>query len=104
MATVSKYAQFEVNPYPGNLQSGWLPPYGSDSMQAYFDRILNTERTTFAPSVRALASFIAEDAVVKYLVGNACDENLSIIDSHLPSAQGGGNPAHQGRRRAVARF
>ncbi len=88
MATVSNYAQFEVNPYPSNLQSGWLPPYGSDSMQAYFDRILTAERTTLAPSVRALANFIAEDAVVKYLVGNACDENLSIIDSHLPSAQG----------------
>lgn len=88
MAIASNYAQFEVNPYPSNLQSGWLPPYGSASMQAYFDLVLNAERTAFAPSVQALDTFIDENQVVSYLVNSACAENLNIIDAHMPAAKG----------------
>jgi phosphatidylserine decarboxylase len=88
MTTAVSYAQFEVNPYPSNLQSGWLPPYGSNSMQVYFDTILKADRKAFAPCIQALDKFIEENEVVKYLVSNACDENLNIIDSHLKSAEG----------------
>jgi phosphatidylserine decarboxylase len=88
MATPVSYAQFEVNPYPSNLQSGWLPPYGSTSMQVYFDTILKADRAVFAPCIQALNKFIDENEVIKYLVNNACDENLNIIDSHLESAKG----------------
>lgn len=82
MAIQLNYAQFEINPYPSNLQSGWLPPYGSASMQAYFDRILNADRKALAPPVQALSDLIDASPVMAYLVANACAENQSIIDTH----------------------
>ena len=86
MTTVSNYAQFEINPYPSNLQSGWLPTYGSRSMQTYFDRILQAERKPLAPSVQALGTYIHENDVVRFLVNDACAENANIIDAHaLPT-------------------
>ncbi len=88
MTTTPHYAQFEINPYPSNLQSGWLPQYGSPSMQTYFDRVLGAERKPLAPSVRALGNYIEENEVVRFLVNNACAENLNIIDAHSPEAKG----------------
>jgi phosphatidylserine decarboxylase len=88
MTALLSYAQFEVNPYPSNLQSGWLPPYGSASMQKYFDRILGAPRKPLAPSVQSLDALIEGNTVIDYLVDNACAENLGLIDAHLPSAQG----------------
>lgn len=88
MTTAPHYAQFEINPYPSNLQSGWLPQYGSPSMQTYFDRVLGAERKPLAPSVQALGNYIQENEVVRFLVNNACAENLNIIDSHSPEAKG----------------
>ena len=73
---------------PYAIQSNWLPKPGSTSMQMYFDEIINTEPTDWHPSVQALGVFIESSPVVKYLVENACDENLNIIEAHLASAQG----------------
>jgi len=83
MTTVANVAQFDVNPYPSNLQSGWLPTYGSRSMQTYFDRILNAERKPLAPSVQALGMYIHDNEVVRFLVNDACAENANIIASHV---------------------
>lgn len=88
MTTAPHYAQCEITPYPSNLQSGWLPQYGSPSMQTYFDRVLGAERRPLAPSVQALGNYIRENEVVRFLVDNACAENLNIIDAHLPEAKG----------------
>lgn len=87
MTQAKNYEQFEINPYPSSLQSGWLPPYGSTSMSIYFDMILKADPKPYAPCVEALDKFIEENEVVKYLVNNACDENLNIIDSHMSSAE-----------------
>lgn len=85
----SIHAQMEASPYyPYNLQSGWLPEPGSDSMREFFSSILGAERRRYAKSVRALARLIDKNEVIGYLVENACDENLNIIDSHLKAAQG----------------
>ncbi len=73
---------------PYAIQSNWLPKHGSLSMQMYYDEILNAELIEWHPSVKALGVFIENNTVVKYLVQNACDENLNIIESHLKSADG----------------
>lgn len=88
MTNVANYQQFEVNPYPSNLQTGWLPPYGSVSMQVYFDTVLKAERKEYAPCIKKLDKFIEENEVIKYLVSNACDENLNIIDTYGRKAEG----------------
>lgn len=88
MTVADNYAQFEVNPYPSNLQTGWLPPYGSISMQVYFDTVLKADKKEYAPCIKKLDKFIEENEVVKYLVRNACDENLNIIDTYGRKAEG----------------
>jgi phosphatidylserine decarboxylase len=88
MSSAANYQQFEVNPYPSNLQTGWLPPYGSVSMQVYFDTVLKAERKEYAPCIKKMDKFIEENEVVKYLVDNACDENLNIIDTYGRKAEG----------------
>lgn len=87
MTVADNYAQFEVNPYPSNLQTGWLPPYGSISMQVYFDTVLKADKKEYAPCIKKLDKFIEENEVVKYLVRNACDENLNIIDTYGRKAE-----------------
>ncbi|SOE23015.1 phosphatidylserine decarboxylase [Spirosomataceae bacterium TFI 002] len=83
------HAEMENNPvYPFNLQSGWLPKPGSKSMQMYFEQILSTEPSDWAPCIQALSDFIDSNEVVSYLVQNACKENQNIRDAHLASAQG----------------
>jgi phosphatidylserine decarboxylase len=76
----TNYERFEINPYPSNLQSGWLPPHGSTSMQVYFDSVLKADRKEFAPSIKEMDKFIEENEVIKYLVQNACDANLNMIE------------------------
>lgn len=83
------YTEEKVVPRtPYAVQSNWLPEPGSTSMQMYFEEILNAESIEWAPSVKALGVFIESSPVVKYLVENACQENLNIIEAHLESAEG----------------
>lgn len=65
MTTVSTYARLDLNPYPSNLQSGWLPSYGSRSMQAYVERIVHAERQSLVPSVQALGTYIQENDLLR---------------------------------------
>ena len=88
-STGSIHEQMESSPYyPYNLQSGWLPEYGSASMRKYFDMVLGAEREEWARSIEEMNEFIEGNDVIEYLVDSACRENLNIIDSHLESAQG----------------
>lgn len=80
--------QFEVNPYPSNLRSGWLPPHGSASMQKFFDIVLGAEPTDLAPSIAALDALIESDPMVRYFVTEACKQNNNIIQAHLASTDG----------------
>lgn len=83
------HEQMEASPYyPYALQSQWLPEAGSDSMREFFSMVLNAEREQYSPTVEALARLIDENEVVAWLVQNACDENLNIIDAHLEAAKG----------------
>ena len=70
--------QFEVNPYPSSLQSGWLPPHGSPSLRKFFENVLATERTDFDPSVAAMDEFIKANPVIAYLLAAACKQNGNI--------------------------
>lgn len=78
--------QFEVNPYPSGLRSGWLPPHGSPSLRKFFETILAAERTDFDPSVAAMDEFIEANPVIAYLLAAACKQNGNIRavykDSH----------------------
>ncbi|WP_299886473.1 phosphatidylserine decarboxylase family protein [uncultured Lacinutrix sp.] len=67
-----------------NVRSGWLPENGSPSMQKYFKKLLNAERTELAPCIKKLDEFIEGNPVIKYLVDNACKENENILASKLP--------------------
>ncbi len=88
MKLAVNYQQFEVTPYPSNLQTGWLPPYGNTSMQRFFDMVLKAPRFEYAPSVAAMNEFIDGNDVVSYLVANACDENLNIVNTYGREADG----------------
>lgn len=70
--------QFEVNPYPSSLQSGWLPPHGSPSLRKFFENVLAAERTDFDPSVAAMDEFIEANPVIAYLLAAACRQNGNI--------------------------
>jgi phosphatidylserine decarboxylase len=82
MSATSHFEQMEVNPYPSSLQSGWLPPLGSESLRQFFEYVLNAPRQTYAPCIRALQKFIKEHGVLEYLVRDACKENLNLIAYH----------------------
>jgi phosphatidylserine decarboxylase len=85
----SIHEQMETNPhYPYNLQSGWMPEYDSASIQQFVSIILNTKPEKYAECIEELNQLIEENDVIRYLVDNACKENLNIIDSHLRSAKG----------------
>ena len=68
---------------PYAVQSGWLPEPGSDSLQEFYTTVLKKKKEKYAPSVEALAKLIDENEVIGYLVENACQENLNIIEAHL---------------------
>jgi phosphatidylserine decarboxylase len=74
--------------YPANLRSGWLPEFGSNTMQKYFSIILNTEPKKYAKCIEDLNKLIEKNDVLQYLVDNACKENKNIIDSHLKAVAG----------------
>lgn len=85
----SIHEQMETNPhYPYNLQSGWMPEYDSASIQQFVSIILNAKSEKYAECIEELNQLIEENDVIRYLVDNACKENLNIIDSHLRSAKG----------------
>ena len=85
----SIHARMESSPYyPYALQSRWLPAPGSDSMRAFFSMILEAEAEEYSPNVEALAQLIEQNEVIAWLVQNACNENLNIIDAHLAQAEG----------------
>lgn len=80
----SIHDQMESNPhYPYNVQSGWLPEPTSTSMQKFFKKVLRARKKPYAKSVKEMDRFIEKHDVIKYLVNNACKENLNIIDSHF---------------------
>jgi phosphatidylserine decarboxylase len=83
--------QVKMNPdshYPFNMRSGWLPKPGSSSMQAYFDMIINDEHKEWAKCIKDMNDYIESNEVIKYLVDNACKENINLIESHLVSPNG----------------
>lgn len=83
------HAQMDSDPhYPANIQSGWLPVYGSKTMQLYFSRILKAKPKKYAKCVEDLDKLIEKNDVLQYLVDSACRENKNIIDSHLKAAKG----------------
>lgn len=88
MTITTNYAQFEVNPYPSNLQTGWLPPHGSASMRLYFETVLKAPRKEYAPCIKAMDEFIKGNEVVNYLVNNACEENGNLVDTYGKEADG----------------
>jgi len=95
--------QFDVNPRPDNLASGWLPPYESVGMQAFFDRVLDAPRTPLVPSVRALATYI-EDSGVAQVMRTALDDRRDAAPAFLLADARPGAPAHPPHRHAAARF
>jgi phosphatidylserine decarboxylase len=68
--------------YPFNLQSGWLPQAGSPAMRAFFERVRAADRKRWAKSVQQLSDYIDENEIIRYLVENACRENLNMIEAH----------------------
>src|SRR4029077_7348092 len=53
-------------------------------MQIYFDKVLQAEKTEYAPSVKALDEFIEKNDVLKFLIQDACDANLSVVAQSTP--------------------
>ena len=74
--------------YPFDLQSGWLPEPGCESMRMFYSMILDAERTEYADSVKALETYVQANEIISYLMGSAFQENLNILDAHLKSAEG----------------
>jgi len=81
--------QFEVSPYPTNLQSQWLPPRGSPSLKKFAERILATPRTKLDPSVQAMDDFIKAHPVIGSLLAAACKQNGNILFAY---SEGGDKP------------
>ncbi len=75
--------------YPHALQSGWLPKL-RESLQAFHRMILDAERTKYAPSVAELDRFIDDHEVIRYLVNNACRENLNLVETYPTTSSTGG--------------
>lgn len=99
------HEQMEASPYyPYALQSQWLPPFGSDSMRQFFSMILDAEKEEFSPTVEALARLFEENEVIAWLVRDACDENLNIIDAHLKEAKGVQIPRIEDKERLLHGF
>jgi phosphatidylserine decarboxylase len=88
MSSALNYQQYEISPYPSNLQTGWLPRSGSYSMQVFFESILKAERKEYAPCIKELEKFIDGNEVVRFLVDSACDENKNIVDTYGRRADG----------------
>jgi len=64
--------------YPFNVQSGWLPEFGSDSLLKFITKVLNAPREELAEPIKELDKFIESNSVIKYLVNNACQQNANI--------------------------
>lgn len=71
---------FEVHPYPSNLQSRWLPPHGHPSLIKFFENILAAKRTDLDPSVKAMYEYIKANPVIAHLLAAACRQNGIIRD------------------------
>ncbi|HSK77740.1 MAG TPA: phophatidylserine decarboxylase associated domain-containing protein [Thermoanaerobaculia bacterium] len=52
--------------------------------------ILDAERTEYAPSIAELDRFIDTHEVIRYLVNNACRENLNLVETYPTMASTGG--------------
>lgn len=84
------HAEMESSPhYPYNLQSGWMPEPGSESLQKFHALILEADRVEYAPSVQALADYVASNEIIGYLMDSAFEQNLDIIDAHLVKQEDG---------------
>lgn len=76
----------EVSRYPFNLQSGWLPRYDSSAIRIFFESLVAAVRRPYAGSIEELDKFLATNEVVKYLLDDACRQNLNMIEAHQSSA------------------
>lgn len=80
--------QMEDNPYyPSSLQSSWLPESNSPSMHKFFTQVLQAPPQDYAQCIKDLDSYITGNEVVTDLVNSACEENLDLVDSHLPGTE-----------------
>lgn len=77
--TTSQRAELLVH-YPHELRSGWLPR-SKESLRQFAQMIHAAERTEYAPSIARLNRFIESHPVVKYLIDDACNKNLNIVES-----------------------
>lgn len=65
--------------FPHEIRSGWFPR-SNKTLQEFHQQIHSTERTAYAPSVARLDQFIENDPVVKYLIEDACNKNLNLVE------------------------
>ena len=73
--------------YPFELRSGWLPAPSSRVTRSFLAKVMAAQPTTYDPSVQALGALISGNPVLEFLVNDACEENLNILDSDLADAE-----------------
>ena len=75
--------------YPSSLQTGWLPEFGSKSLDIFFSMILEEKSTKYDECIEDLNRLIEDNDVIRFLVDNACKENENILaDSNLKKQEG----------------
>lgn len=72
--------------YPHELRSGWLP-LSNKTLQKFHQMIHEAERTKYSPSVVKLDQFIEGNPVIKYLIEDACNKNLNMIEACAKDAE-----------------
>lgn len=74
--------------YPHEVRSGWLPR-STKVLKKFHQAIHDAERTEHAPSVARLNQFIESNPVIKYLIEDACNRNLNMVEA---AGKDTGNP------------
>lgn len=66
--------------YPHEVRSGWLPR-SNKVLRKFHQLIHQAERTEYAPSIARLDQFIEGNPVIKYLIEDACNRNLNMVEA-----------------------
>ena len=72
--------QMSANPhYPFNLQSGWLPEPGSESLKIFLKKIMEAPPQPWAPCIQTMDDLLTQNDVLGFLMDSACGENTNVL-------------------------
>jgi len=77
--TAPDVAQADRVPNPGHLHGGWLPRHESAGMRSWVERTLRAPRTTLAPSVQALGTYLEYTGLGSCLAGSGIDDLDTLL-------------------------